>query len=485
MHHKYNRAATTVLFFVALSGCGQGGSGGTASDDPWGDGLGTTGRVSGTVRIAANGTIGHPSVTLDDSGRALAVWSNGDKVFAPGDALVWSRSDAAGQWEAPRVLEQTRSFVGGGVLRTNPDGNSVLGWVTVGAHLLRYSPDGGWSASKLDMPSLRPLSMYPDADLTLLSEGTIVFSAGNTATITRDLVMRGPSDDDWVSLLEIAEQSVWSYLAATPDGRTGLFWIETRDAGGSDEYALKLNYLDVFDPPPLSPWIALIEDGQYVPCFEYTRPLLAVTAGPHRSVVAVSHNPTRPDPGWSGCDLDLISVDLVSPNITRRRMNSPGFIVPHTPILRMNEQGDAIAIWSERSVRGDNTRRVLWAQSIQGGSWSEAKPVIADSAALGEIYPSTGDLGFAMNRSGRAVAAVKALQNARSYINVARFSFNEGWTNWRKAAAMRDMSFANVAINVQGEGVLVYGATPCERLPTTTGGGVGNCGPPEMYALRF
>jgi hypothetical protein len=72
--------------------------------------------------------------------------------------------------------------------------------------------------------------------------------------------------------------------------------------------------------------------------------------------------------------------------------------------------------------------------------------------------------------------------NNRQYIVTGRFSFSTGWTNWRKAVNIVTATPPAVAIDPAGNGLLVYGGTPCDRDPN---GAFGNCRPEEMFAFRF
>ena len=510
--HQWIRSITTsilltVVGITGLSGCGGGGGGGDGGSssarsssletDSAGDGLGVTGQIAGSVKIADNGTIGNASVTLDDSGRALAVWARGTD-----NGLMWNRSDLNGHWESANSIAGEPSILNsflGPALRTIPSGASVLGWSeppnATDRRLLRYNPNTAWSQTAIDSPT--PLDSYPTlnspSDLALLSDETIVLSGAGTATnpvpfkFKSYRIFKREVGGTWSVLLETdpTQLAESSHLATARDGRAMFFWMN-RDTLSNGQWGYKINAQSVNLATGNSFAPITVAEGEHTPCFvNGGKPLAAVTSLSRWSVASIMH--TRPS--GAGCNLDLIRIEYAGAiTVSSQRMNAPDAELYREPVIRMNDRGDAIAIWEEHSIIDANGvssgsgRGLLWAQSIQGGPWSNARPLLAD---LGASDHASGSFSFVMNPAGQAVATVKTIKNGREYIIVGRFSFEAGWSNLQLAAAMSGMTLPNVAINTHGQAVLVYGATPCERLPTSTGLSVRNCRPSEMYAFKF
>jgi hypothetical protein len=213
--------------------------------------------------------------------------------------------------------------------------------------------------------------------------------------------------------------------------------------------------------------------GAYTSCYTQT-PIKAVNSPTRWKVLSVMHL----ENGGTGCSLDLFRIDITFISTFSQRMNPSGNPLVGPPILAMSDAGDAIAIWAELPF---DSGRVMWSQSLQGGSWSVPEPLITDPA-LGQAWVSAYDISFAMNPGGEGVVALKTLKNNTQYVVVGRFSFATGWTNWQAVAAINGASAPAVAIDSLGNGLLVYGGTPCDRTST---GSFTNCRPDEMFAFRF
>lgn len=459
----------SIAFCLILAACGSGGGGG---DDPFGDGLGISGQIAGTVSIGPSGGGEAPKVTLDDVGRALAVW------FGSNNDMVSSR-DLGGGWETPAPINAAQD-VRDRSLRANSGGSAVLGWSGTQndiKRIIRYSPLGGWDGAATDLPAS---NFYPrlsdDADLSILTNDTVVVSRQTVASmpsggkISSFRIFKHEVPGGWTTVLETEPHRTGdAYLAANPSGSAILFSVVgDTQPDGNWKYLLRLYTLDLVSGGSLAPFS--FADGVYTPCQAPSFTIRAVNSATPRKALAIMER-NSPDPG---CSLYLIRANTFNLTAEHRRMNPPGTYVYMLPQMAMNGSGDALAVWSESD---GSSSRVMWSQSLQGDPWSDPEPLPVDPS-LGQLSTY---IALAMNANGQAVAAINALRNGQQYLLTGRFSFNTGWTGWRAVSAI-SATLPAVAINSSGDGLVVYGATPCDRLPT---GGYTNCRSAEMYALRF
>jgi hypothetical protein len=77
-------------------------------------------------------------------------------------------------------------------------------------------------------------------------------------------------------------------------------------------------------------------------------------------------------------------------------------------------------------------------------------------------------ISLAMNRQGEAVAALQLTGGATKTYNplimVGRFSFSGGWQPWFRAANKNGLTAPEVAINDQGQALLVYAGMDAPRV---------------------
>jgi hypothetical protein len=247
--------------------------------------------------------------------------------------------------------------------------------------------------------------------------------------------------------------------------------------GGAVSYTLHLQFLNVLTGASSLGSFAF-SAGVYTPCTNGAAVLTAANSPTNFKALALLHG------GSSRCNLDIIRVDFsgIDLSTAAQRLNTSDSEVARRPFVAMNQRGDAMVTWLEHPA---GRPRRLWSQSLGGGPFTVPQPALADTATLGEITGAAAS--FAANAAGQAVSTELTIKDQRGYLATGRFSFEAGW-KWQFAANnMGSLPIQSaVAINGAGDGLLVYSATPCERVPAP-GPGVQlrNCRPPERYALKF
>jgi len=487
------RAITYCLWGMGLvvAGCGGGGGGGGSGPTTPGppppplDQLGSTGQIAGTQTIASGVPNWDPAVTLDDSGRALVVWSNASRYVLDSTRVgepttyYWTRSDINGNWQTPVELTGSQSVEPFPRLRSNGDGHAVM--FTFTGRWRRFDPIDGWAAEQ--GPPASSLANFGRKE-PLQDDGTlpIIVIEDLVASPNRTSVARVLTNNDaqtWNTRFT-SETAATLYDVAVASSNeiigpmTHAYWIESGPS--SPGYRLKhvvLNLNGTFT----SLTRILLERAEQ-PCLGYVR--LNAAASAERNV-ALWPQPT----GLQGCDLEAIRFDNVTHDPTVDRINSSGYIVREQPLLEMDGRGNALIIWSEEVDSNTSTRRIRWSQSLNGGPWSETQPLIVDESAIGvpNAMPTTR---FAMNRDGQGAIVLTAVKSSRSYFVRGRFSFASGWSDWQAFAAVSEAVYTDVAINNRGDAIAVYSAPPCTREPLAQGGTTFRaCSERKVFAVRF
>lgn len=478
-----------VLFASILSACGGGGGGSSSSSLP-NDGLGISGQISGVGTVATTATNTSVLITLDDVGRVLAVWVDDSS------SISWTSASLSGSWLAPGTLSLAAAPNGftGVVLRGNAAGNAVLGWshesnpdpITFVRQTynqtLRYSPASGWENAVVELtaPSGADLSFSKldrTSDLALLSDGTMVLGAKGNATTPSGgdvrsvwAVKRGITDSAW-TLHESAATSNpdYPFLATTASGQGVMFWTDTLTFPSGPGF--KMQGVDI--PGSgfyLSP--ASFFANRYSLCSRH----VAATSPTVWRALAILHTTTG-----ASCDLDLVRINSGVISTIPQRMNAAG-VQARDPRVVVNQAGDMFAIWEE--YNGVRTE-LFWARAPQTLPFDHAQPWGQPSAAIDSSLMdqmTSGKWTFAANSNGQAVVGALVSKDSRDYILAGRFSSASGWT-WQRVANQASMSVPSVAINSNGDAILLYGAAPCDR--TERPGAYINCQSRRLYAFRF
>src|SRR5579863_1435168 len=195
---RFKLSALSACCVVALYGCGGGGGDGGGGDaNPQSDqqtnnnrnnsnnaNNGTTpdSTVEGTTLVADKiaqygGTRTSHKVTLDDSGKAVAMWLDG------GQSLMAAETGTDERWSAPQSVTATAwaRFD----IQTNRAGQRVAlaleypqGGTEPAPQVVFYRPETGWSARILAKGRLMDIAMPNDvgnASLTVLEDGSATF----------------------------------------------------------------------------------------------------------------------------------------------------------------------------------------------------------------------------------------------------------------------------------------------------------------------
>lgn len=482
-----------AALFMLLTACGGGGGGssGGASNTTasYADGLGVSGLAPGTIVI---GHIPNPlgdtyiphivevSVAQDGDGRALAVWFMHDPAYT-GYAAAWNRSDSSGQWGVQQPLIQAIGSTDedGIVLRMNASGSAVLGWINNSGsyRAARFINGTGWDATFYDASggAIPSFSTPNGWDLSMLADDSFVTSVSiaDSANATYSFwALRQPTNGPPIFSLGIspADARSWSYsfLASRPDGTAMLSWVvPSAGSPGKLDVMAELGsvYSVAFAPFTIGtyPWLCYFSS----PFYSEFRPLIVATSPTFHSALAVVASDVA---GASKClldDLELIRLDTrLGINIASTRANSAGTVITATPVVVMDKNGNALAVWKEASTTLNlEQAQLMWSASLQGGPWSPAQPVISNLSEIG-IVTRFGETSLAMNDNGQVIAAVVTNDSGQPYnpsVSYGQFSFTSGWTAWKRVANKYYISDPKVAINQSGKAIIVYSAMDVDR----------------------
>lgn len=496
-------------FAVVLASCGGGGSTspGTVTPVTYADGLGVSGVAAGTTVVGQDAdpwySASHPGVVLADDGKALAVWVTHGANYLD-DSFAWNQSNASGVWATAQPLPLGAGIPGGYVdvmtLRANSAGNAVLGWMefvgqsqTRANRAARFINGAGWDAAKFDI--IAGLPSYSDG---AYSDGS---GYDYSYPATWDLAML--DDDSYVSrvpglnssLLRQPSTGAEEYLfdapggyaahAFRPDGNLVQYWSKQGASGGVDVKArfAAVGSVALASFPVTSVPVMCIWGGSSG--FDFY-PLVAATSPTfHNALVIVA--------GESDCtkhDLELVRIDTtLGISTTATRANSPNTIITMAPVIAMDKNGNALAVWKEAPYNDAlASAQLMWSASLAGGAWSAAAPVISNLSTIGRIK-QYGDIALAMNANGEAIAAIKTEDSDTTLVNpsvsVGKFSFVSGWTEWSRVANKTNISTPAVAINASGSAIVMYSALDVNRVNGKASQGWSGNTVTKVFSLRM
>jgi len=520
------KTLTSSALVCLLAACGGGGSGNTATVDPanQADGLGDDGHTPGTVDLgsalqpnALGGGIYRVASALSDDGRATVAWRKSPDS-AGAAAVAWSQSTTNSAWSASANIAGTQNIhpAYGLILRSNPSGNLVLGWVeqteTATAQgpvsssrrqAKRFITGQGWESNKFDLSGGSPGTFgFTSAwDLSLLADNTITTTAqlsGSTLGSTRSGILKVAPSSAQSTLETSTDQQLLGLINSTnftpKSTGYGIHYHAENSANSPGRYDVLAQLVDVTQGA-----LSAFRIGTYSALCStpaYDEPIVAAITPQADGVVAL----LTPDvsQGQSTCsqhDLQLVRSYLASSiRIENHRANSAGTYLPVAPVVVTDQNGNALAVWKE--VDGINnfddgpsrTVRLMWSQSLNGQPWTAAQPLISNLSTLGSI-PALGHIALAMNPAGKAVAAVVLRDTSGSQLNqsvvVGSFDFTNGWGAWKRVANKQSLTEPQVAINASGQALVGYVGIPAKRVngkaPTSISGPYDE----RAYALRF
>jgi hypothetical protein len=483
--------ASIWLAGLALQACG--GGGGDTPSDPLNaaDGLGDAGHLPGTVTLGLSTADGHSpmfpahaTAVLHNDGRALAVWRLVDNAADQRSSLVWSARDTQGRWSARQPLTQVNGELNyqAHVLQANSQGDAVLGWVpyTVDGpgpsrwgQLLRYRHDSGWEAAPLDVASGVVGVKYtaPGSwSLSLQDDLTVRVNGAEASGLAGLLQFSGQGQTDL--LPSTRGQALSSFSPFTTTARSGgleFFKELGRNPDGLQEVRVRLNFPSddqVLGSVPVQGFTYLCNDYS-------TYNTLITAAGASSSGAAAILAADHRDAQYTCMQHELVlaRVDtLPGVRVATRSVNTPHTQITSAPRVAMDAQGRALAVWCEGPLDSygyATATRCMWSQSLPGEGWSEPRDVIDSMSSVGSFDYMTR-ISLAMNRQGEAVAALQLTGGATKTYNplimVGRFSFSGGWQPWFRAANKNGLTAPEVAINDQGQALLVYAGMDAPRV---------------------
>ncbi|MBI5889248.1 MAG: hypothetical protein HZB47_01045 [Nitrosomonadales bacterium] len=496
------RLSFVLSFVVALAGCGGGGS--TGSNTPqvvYADGLGVSGVATGTTVVGQDAnpiySTSHPSVVLADDGKAMAVWVTHGANYLE-DSFAWNQSNANGVWATAQPLS-----LGAGIpnyddsitLRANSAGNAVLGWIefvgqsqTRANRAARFINGSGWDATKFDIsgdysyPSSWDLAMLDDD--SYVSRVTTYDSSSGIYTYSL-LRQPGAGATEYLFGLQSSSWAQFTAHAVRPDGNFVQYWVAPDATGG---YEVKARFAAVggvaFASFPVASVPAVCAWGGSSGF--YFNPMMAATSPTfHNALVIVA--------GESDCtkhDLELVRIDTSGGiSIEATRVNSPNTIVTMAPVIVMDKDGNALAVWKEAPYNDSLApAQLMWSASLAGGAWSTAAPVITNLSAIGRVK-QYGEIALAMNANGEAIAAIRTEDSDTSLVNpsvsVGKFKFASGWADWSRVANKTNISTPAVAINASGSAIVMYSALDVDRVNGKAAQGWSGSTVTKVFALRM
>lgn len=464
------RLSLMLGFVAVLASCGGGGgtSPGAVAPVIYADGLGVSGVAAGTTVVGQDAnpiySTSHPSVVFADDGKALAVWVTHGATYTD-NSFAWNQSNASGVWATaqPLSLGATYNSYGDAItLRANSAGNAVLGWVSSGGNrAARFINSTGWDAVKsvgaTDSPASWDLAMLDD-DSYVSRVRTYDSSSG---IYTHSLLRQpGPGATEYLFGLQSTSWAQFTAHAVRSDGNLVQYWNEPGASGG---YEVKARLAAVggvaFAPFTIATISSVcLGDGM-------SSPLMAATSPTFHNVLAIVA-------GESYCtkhDFELVRIDTSGGiAIEATRVNSPDTIITMAPVIVMDKEGNALAVWKEAPYNDIwAPAQLMWSASLAGGAWSTAAPVITNLSAIGRIK-QYGEIALAMNANGEAIAAIRTEDADTGLVNpsvsVGKFKFASGWTEWSRVANKTNISTPAVAINASGSAIVTYSALNVDRV---------------------
>lgn len=490
-----------LSFVVVLAGCGGGGSGTTVPPVTYADGLGRSGVAADTIAVGQDAnplySTSHPSVVLADDGKALSVWVTHGASYLE-NSFAWNQSNASGVWATAQPLSLGAGIPGyddGITLRANSAGNAVLGWIenvgqsqTRANRAARFINGAGWDAAKFDISGD---SSYPSSwDLAMLDDDSYVSRVttydSSSGIYTYSLLRQpGAGATEYLFGLQSSSWAQFTAHAVRPDGNLVQYWVAPGASGG---YEVKARFAAVgavaFASFPVTSVQAVCIWGGS--SGSYFNPLMAATSPTFHNVLAIVA-------GESYCtkhDLELIRIDTsggIAVEVTR--VNSQNTIITMAPVIVMDKDGNALAVWKEAPYDDSlASARLMWSASLGGGAWSAAAPVISNLSTIGRIK-QYGDIALAMNANGEAIAAIRTEDSDTTLINpsvsVGKFKFASGWTEWSRVANKTNISTPAVAINASGSAIVMYSALDVDRVNGKASQGWSGGTVTKVFSLRM
>lgn len=511
---RFKFGLLSVCCVAALYGCGGGGGdGGSASNGgnneqsnsqtngdtpsnsaPYSQADGTvlvSDKISGSVF-----TLRH-KLTLDDSGRAVAMWMEGDKDLQ----LMAVDTDAAGmRWNSPqRIATESQSDFD---LTTNRAGQRVAlelrrstGTEAPAPRLHFYRADTGWAApvsvkGNLLVNSARRASLTAledDGSATLITRGNATdsfkpsFEASRVLPDgTQNIVQPGyPLTRSGQLLTNGTWSTVGAAFAVAP--RTGeipphgyLVWqnVIRDNTNITVNPIIAVGALGTFIERPAITMSAtnlnvLDENHKWLSGADCPRDLLKAASVDDRYTVALSAGVSSSSlANGFECSLNVTRIDrrTVTQNIKTDALSAPDASVDKAQLM-VDRNGNALVVWHERS-----RNRYMWSQSLAYGNWSSPADLSSTLALAENILDG---MEIKLNDQGQAVAALETYarnpkeSSFQRNLAYARFDFQNGWGKPSEIATFTVNGNSvsaldiDVAINHAGKAMVTYLVPRC------------------------
>ncbi|QCP48023.1 hypothetical protein FAZ95_01780 [Trinickia violacea] len=521
---RFRLSLLSACCVAALQGCGGGGgdAGSTNIVDNGQSSSSSSGsnstnsqlfQADGTVKIADNinrqGISVDHKVTLDDSGKAVAMWLSKHDT-----RLMSVESDETGQrWNAPQIVGE--GWQSDFDIRTNGAGQRVAleqyrrpSESRATLRLYFYSAQKGWSAP-VPIANGQTANDPANSDLTVLEDGTATLSIDPSNTMYEEASRIYPdgtrkSLQRVIPLLPSGAPLTWgqwgplsTVFAVAP--RRGempshgyLLWqndvvSNTPDTGSN----VILGALGTFIERPAVTMSATMlyslpkqKWNSDVGC---AKGLLKATSVDDRYAVVLSGGLPSADSTKCVLNATRIARFAQSNNVKNDALSARDASVEWAQLMT-DENGNSLVVWREKTD-DFRTPRYMWSQSVAYGNWTTPANI---SSSIDFGNSTLSRLAIKMNDKGQAVLAytMDGLDpNGRRTIfqrSVAygRFDFQHGWSPVtqiaRTAGISDDPIRLDAAINSTGNAVVTYQFRNCDITQN-----VNDCSVSSLFAYAL
>lgn len=342
--------------------------------------------------LTSGGTLGSYRVAIDESGNALATWTQGTATER--SLVMASRFAADAGWSTPEPLEDDATVDAIEVaLSMNPGGEAIAVWSdTYTSHVVRarrFDPDAGWGSTETISTTSSGFTPLYAAGVVLCGDGSAVAMWGTEGPMeTQPLfgipmagvyVNRYTPNDGWagaasagVGIIEGSPE-----LRCDGEGRVAAAWSAPAHPQSSTFFAREA----------ASGW-----DGGMLHLGSYDAPL-ALTAAGDAIVVLNDQFENGPVEAF----LDTTSAGLVEQRIESKTDGKVSSID-----LAANADGKALAIWSRAAHDGDD----IWINERQAETgWGKPERLVETVPRCGEQCSSDTAPRAAMDAAGNTIVA--------------------------------------------------------------------------------
>ena len=287
-----------------------------------------------------------------------------------------------------------------------------------------------------DAPDIAEL--LPDEPLEVITSYTVTVTTGlastGGATLEEDFVWEFRTLDSAWGVDEFVEEigtGISSEQRIVVDGQSNALTVwEYADAGGSSIWANRYTRVDLWgEPEPIDAGTGFARNPRLAA--DGTGNALAIwERGEDQNDANIWANRYVVDQGWG--TPELIQTDEVT--------------AAQTPSLASDPAGNAIAVWSQLSM--DGTTVVVWANRYEPGSgWGTAESIDPAPAPLAPPRTSVG-----MDADGNAIAVWSRRSVTGEVLWAIRYTLGVGWGTAEKIKVDEATRARNERLNVSATG---------------------------------